>query len=122
MKRLKQIIAILVVTKLVTTSFSTNVYAKAKTPRLNKSSLSLYVGKSYNSKIKGSVKNKSFKSKNKQIITVNKKGKVTAKKKGKTTIICKVYYKSGKKTRTKTLKCKVIVKKKTLISTSEREF
>lgn len=30
--------------------------------------------------------------------------------------------KSGKKTRTKTLKCKVIVKKKTLISTSEREF
>ena len=104
MKRLKQIIAILVVTKLVTTSFSTNVYAKAKTPRLNKSSLSLYVGKSYNLKIKGSVKNKSFKSKNKQIITVNKKGKVTAKKKGKTTIICKVYYKSGKKTRTKTLK------------------
>ena len=60
-----------------------NVYAKAKTPRLNKSSLSLYVGKSYNLKIKGSVKNKSFKSKNKQIITVNKKGKVTAKKKVK---------------------------------------
>mgnify|MGYP003045162207 FL=1 len=52
-----------------------NVYAKAKTPRLNKSSLSLYVGKSYNLKIKGSVKNKSFKSKNKQIITVKKKGK-----------------------------------------------
>lgn len=119
MKRLKQIIAILVVTTLVATSFSTNVYAKAKTPRLNKSSLSLYVGKSYNLKIKGSVKKKSFKSKNKKIITVNKKGKVTAKKKGKTTIICKVYYKSGKKTRTKILKCKVIVKKKTPISTPE---
>lgn len=55
-------------------------------------------------------------SKNKKIATVNSKGVVAGKKAGKSTdIICKVKYKtkSSKKVQSKTLKCKVKVKKST---------
>lgn len=61
------------------------------------------------------IKSQKWSSANKKIATVNKKGTVSGKKAGKsTTISCKVKYvtRSSKKTLSKTLKCKVTVKKK----------
>lgn len=52
----------------------------------------------------------SYKSKDKKIAKVTKKGKVTAVKVGKTTVLVKVTYKKNKKKYTKNLKQKVVVK------------
>ena len=51
----------------------------------------------------------------KSVAAVSKKGKITAKKAGKAVIRCKVKYiaKASKKAKTKTLKCRVVVKKNT---------
>lgn len=84
------------------------VYAAQK-PVLSKKSLVLKVGKSkkiYVKRVSKKVKKK-WKSKNKKIAAVNKKGKITAKKPGKTTIICTFRYKG----KTYRKKCKVTVKK-----------
>lgn len=70
---------------------------------LNKKKVTLKVGKTYQLKVSGTKKTVKWSSKNKKIATVSKKGKITAKKAGKTTIIAKI--------NSKTLKCKVIVKK-----------
>lgn len=61
------------------------------------------------------IKSQKWSSANKKIATVNKKGTVSGKKAGKsTTITCKLKYvtRSSNKTKSKTLKCKVTVKKK----------
>lgn len=75
--------------------------------KLNKSSSSVYVGKSI--KLKATVKGKSSKvtwsSSNKKIATVSSSGKVTGKKTGKVTIYAKA---NGK-----TAKCTVTIKKLT---------
>ena len=75
-----------------------------KKPYLNKTSKTIYKGKSYTLKITGT-KAVSWKSSNKSIATVNGKGTVTAKKAGKATITCKG--KDGK-----SYKCKITVKNK----------
>ena len=62
----------------------------------------LYVGKSFTLKIKGTSKTVKWSSNNKSVATVSAKGKVTAKKVGTATITAKV---GGKK-----LNCKVTVK------------
>lgn len=83
---------------------TTNIQAKTKKqPILNKSKITLSVGKSYQLKVKNNKKKVSWSTSNKKIAKVNKKGKITAIKKGS----CKIYAKfSGKK-----LTCKVKVKK-----------
>lgn len=83
----------------------------AKKPRLSSKSITLKVGQSKTLKVKKKVKKAkvSWKSKNKKIAVVSKKGKVTAKKVGTTKVVCKV--KKGKKKFT--LTCKVTVKKTT---------
>ena len=65
------------------------------------------------------IKKVTYKSKNKKIATVSKKGKVTAKKKGSTQIIATVKYTYKKKTYTKklTYKVKVTTKKVTVTPT-----
>lgn len=80
-----------------------------KSVKLNKKKLTLKVGKTY--KLKATVNPKNaenkavtFKSSNKKVATVDKKGKVKAKAKGKCTIT--VTTKDGKKT----AKCKITVK------------
>ena len=79
------------------------VDAKAATNvHLNKTKTTLYVGQSTTLKLSGA-KVKKWKSNDKNIATVNKNGKVTAKKKGTTTIVATT--KNGK-----TYKCKVTVK------------
>ena len=57
-----------------------------KNPKLNKSKLTLKKGKTFKIKITGLVGKAKFKSANKKVAKVSKKGKITAKKKGKTTI------------------------------------
>lgn len=108
MKQKKRILAIVLTLVLVVTmipSVQINVQAKSKM-KLNKKKVTLYVGK----KVKLKVKNKNIKGKikwkstNKKVAVVTKKGRVKAKKQGKATIIAKV----GKKK----LKCKIVVKKK----------
>lgn len=78
--------------------------------KLNKTKVTLYVGKSVQLKVKGTTKKVTWKSSNKKVATVTSKGKVTAKKKGKATITAKV---SGKK-----YTCKVTVKEVALKSIS----
>lgn len=76
-----------------------------KKAALNKTSLKLKVGKTYQLKTKNVKGTVTWKSSNKKIATVSKKGKVTAKKAG-STVIKATYKKNGK---VKTLKCKVTV-------------
>ena len=76
----------------------------AKKVSLNKTSLTLYVGKTATLKLNGSAI-KSAKSSNSKVAAVNNKGKVTAKKKGTATITV-----TGKNK--KNYKCKVTVKEK----------
>ena len=80
------------------------VNAKPRRMKINKSKATVYVGKTVKLKIKNKGNKKvKWKSKNRKIATVTKKGLVKGKKKGKTSIIAKV----GKKT----FKCKITVKR-----------
>ena len=90
--------------------FMLSVDVKAATDvSLNKTKTTLYVGQSTTLKLSGA-KVKKWKSNDKNIATVNKNGKVTAKKKGTTTIVATT--KNGK-----TYKCKVTVKNVSLNKT-----
>ncbi len=80
---------------------ATNVTAAAK-PKLNKKNITVTVGKKVKLKVKNAGKKKiSWKSSNKKIATVSKKGVVKAKKIGKTIVTAKI----GKKA----YKCRVTV-------------
>lgn len=81
---------------------SVSVSEKKKNIALNKTSLTLKKGKTYQLKLKNTTKKVTWKSSNKKVVTVGKKGKVTAKKKG-TAVVSAI---SGKKT----YRCKVKVK------------
>lgn len=83
----------------------------ASSVKLNKTSITIQVGKTYNLKVKGTKKKVKWKTANKKVATVNSKGKVTGKKAGTTTVTAEV----GKKT----LKCKVIVKKGKILSVNK---
>ena len=80
--------------------------AEAKAVKLNKKIVYLAPKMKVKLKVKGTGKKVKWKSSNKKVATVSKKGKVTAKKPGKATITAKV---KGKK-----LKCKIIVEKKSV--------
>nr|MBP3597883.1 Ig-like domain-containing protein [Eubacterium sp.] len=84
-------------------SMPVSASAAKKQPKLNKTKLTLKVGKTAKLKVKNTKKKVKWSSSKKKVATV-KNGKVTAKKVGKTTITAKV----GKKK----LKCKVTVTKK----------
>ena len=90
-----------------TTNDATLAASKTTTKKaaLNKTSLKLKKGKTYQLKTKNVKGTITWKSSNKKIATVSKKGKVTAKKAG-STVIKATYKKNGK---VKTLKCKVTV-------------
>ena len=113
MNHVKKILAVLLTLALVITllpMMQINANAKTKT-KLNKKKVTVYVGKNVKLKVKNKPAKKKvkWKSTNKKVATVTKKGKVKAKKAGKTTIIAKI----GKKK----YKCKVTVKKKTVETT-----
>ena len=82
-----------------------NVEAASKV-KINKTSTTIYVGKTETLKISGTSKKVKWTISNKSVATVSSKGKVTAKKAGTATITAKV---SGK-----SYKCKVTVKNPSL--------
>lgn len=75
-----------------------------ESPSLNKKSLTLAVGKTYNLKLNGTKQKVVWKSKNSSVAAINSKGKVTAKKAGSTYVYAKVLGKS--------FSCKVTVQSK----------
>jgi len=95
---------VLFVLMLIIITIATPVQAKTKIT-LNAKKKTLVVGKTYTLKVKGTKKKVKWSSSKKSVATVSKKGKVKAKKAGTAIIKAKV---AGK-----TLKCKIIVKKKT---------
>ena len=86
------------------------IVKKAKSIKLNKTSIALDKGWVTALKVTGTTKKVTWKSSNKSIATVSSKGQIKAKKVGKCTITAKV---SGK-----TLKCKLTVTKPTAINTT----
>ena len=105
MAKLKKSLVILLTFIMVLTLMPVQTKA-AKKVKLNKSKLSLKVGKSFSLKLKNAKSKKvKWSSSKKKIATVSKKGKVKAKKKGS----CKITAKYKKKKYV----CKVTVKKKT---------
>lgn len=78
--------------------FPVSTDAKVK---INKKAITMTIGQTTKLKIKGTNKKVKWKSKKKSIVSINKKGKLTAKKAGKTTIIATIG--------SKKYKCKVTV-------------
>ena len=98
----RKILASLALCTAVATSLTLAQSAQAATPKLNKSSISIYKGKTYKLKVSGTKSKIKWTSKNKKVATVTSSGTVKGVKKGSTYIYAKV----GKKT----LKCKVTIK------------
>ena len=86
------------------TPITTATTVEAASVKLNYSKLTLYKGQKKQLKIKGTKKKAKWSSNKKSVVSVDKKGKITAKKKGTAVITAKV----GKKN----YKCKVTVKVK----------
>lgn len=107
----KKIVAVLIAISLIVIGSMPFTVSAATAPKLGSTSKTLFVGDSYTLKVTGSnIKSKSFSSSNKKVATVTSKGVVKAVKKGSATITATVKYKSGSKTVTKKLSCKVTVK------------
>ena len=93
--------------------------SKKATVKLSSGKLILKAGAKKTLKLKKKnvkkIKSMKWTSSKKSVAAVSKKGKITAKKAGKAVIRCKVKYiaKASKKAKTKTLKCRVVVKKNT---------
>lgn len=97
-----------VITQAAETSQAADSYIAAA--KISKTSLSLYVKKSYTLKVSGTTKKVTWSSSNTAVAKVSSTGKVTAVKKGSCTITAKVG--------TKKLTCKVTVKNPTISVTS----
>lgn len=108
----KRMIMIIIVLLALLAALSDAFHAEAATKyRLNKTKLKVSIGRTARLKVKNSGKKRvKWKSSNKKIATVSKKGLVKGRKKGKTVITATV----GKKK----LKCRVTVKKKKTVSTT----
>ncbi len=100
---MKRVLSCLLAISLIAGMSSTQV-SKAATIKLNKTKVTLTVGKTCQLKLKGTTKKIKWTSSKKSVATVSSKGKVKAKKIGNATISARV---SGKKYR-----CKVTVKAK----------
>lgn len=101
MRRMKKVVSLVLVLMLIITLMPVNANAAVK---LNVTEKTIAVGESVTLKVTGTAQKVTWKSSNKKVVTVTKKGKVTGKKEGKATISAKV----GKKT----LKCKITVQGK----------
>lgn len=105
MKRIRlQILAFVLALSLIVPFLGTAPAEAKKKIALNRKKVTLYVGKSYQLKVKGTKKSVRWKTNKRKVATVTKKGKVTAKKAGTAKITART---AGKK-----LVCRVIVKKK----------
>lgn len=105
MKRMKRVVALLLVFTLTSSILFSAALTEARAKlRLNRKAVTVYVGKTVRLSVKGTKKKVTWKSQNKKVASVSKKGVVKGRKSGKTRITAKV---RGKK-----LICKVTVKKK----------
>ena len=103
-KVLKKVIAIVSASTLLVSTMPMEQVQAAKKVKLNKTKVTITVGKSVKLKLKNARKKVTWKSSNKKVAVVNKKGKVTGKKAGSVKITAKS---TGKR-----YTCKVVVKKK----------
>ena len=100
-KYVKKLMAMLMVMLLVVTMAAPATVSAAPV-RLNKSSVTVLVGKTYQLKVKGTKKKAKWSSSNKKVATVNSKGVITGRKAGTVKVTAKI----GKKKYT----CKVKIK------------
>lgn len=103
MNKFKKLCAIVMTLIMVFSVTPQSVFA-AKKVKLNKTKVTVYVGKSVQLKVNNNRKKVKWSTSNKKVAIVSKKGKVKGKKVGKATITAKI----GKKK----YKCKITVKKK----------
>lgn len=103
MGKFKKLCAIVMVLIMAFSVTPESVFA-AKKVKLNKTKVTVYVGKSVQLKVNNNKKKVKWSTSNKKVAIVSKKGKVKGKKVGKATITAKI----GKKK----YKCKITVKKK----------
>ncbi|MBS5933730.1 MAG: Ig-like domain-containing protein [Clostridiales bacterium] len=96
----KRLMSCLLVLILIVSSLITSNYAQAAV-KINKSKVTMYVGKSTQLKVTGTTKKVTWSTDNKSVAIVSSKGKVTAKEEGSATITAR--------TNGKTYKCYVTV-------------
>lgn len=110
MKKLKSLLVGLVLALVCVSMVTSTDVVEASSIKLNKTSLTIYTGKTSTLKVSGTSKKVTWSTSNKKVATVSSKGTVSAKSSGTVTITAKV--------NSKNLRCKVTVKKPTISKTS----
>ena len=105
MKKFKSLLFGLVLALVCVSMVTSTDVVQASSIKLNKTSLTIYTGKTSTLKVSGTSKKVTWSSSNKKVATVSSKGTVSAKSAGTATITAKVNKKN--------LRCKVTVKKAT---------
>ena len=105
MKRLKSLLISLVLALTCVSMVTSTDFVQAASIKLNKTSITLYTGKTSTLKVSGTSKKVAWYTSNKKVATVSSKGVVSAKSPGQATITAKVSKKN--------LKCRVTVKRST---------
>ena len=105
MKKLKSLLISLVLALTCISMVTSPNFVQATSIKLNKTSLTIYTGKTSTLKVIGTSKKVSWSTSNKKVATVSSKGIVSAKYPGKATITARV--------NNKNLNCKVTVKRQT---------
>lgn len=111
MKKTSKIVSFILVAVLAISLAGGKTVGAATRTKLNKSRITVKVGKTVKLKVRNTKKRVKWKSSNRKIATVSKKGRVKGKKQGKAIITAKV----GKKK----YKCRVIVKGKKVVLTTK---
>ena len=109
-KKLKSLLVSLVLALACISMVTSTDVVEASSIKLNKTSLTIYTGKTSTLKVSGTSKKVTWSTSNKKVATVSSKGTVSAKSSGTATITAKV--------NNKNLRCKVTVKKPTINKTS----
>ena len=110
MKKFKSLLFGLVLALVCVSMVTSTDVVQASSIKLNKTSLTIYTGKTSTLKVSGTSKKVTWSTSNKKVATVSSKGTVSAKSSGTATITAKV--------NNKNLRCKVTVKKPTINKTS----
>ena len=105
MKRLKSLLISLVLALTCVSMVTSTDFVQAASIKLNKTSVTMYTGKTSTLKVSGTSKKVTWSTSNKKVATVSSKGVIYAKSVGQATITAKVSNKN--------LKCKVTVKRPT---------
>ena len=113
MKKLKSLLISFVLALTCVSMVTSTDFVQAASIKLNKTSITMYTGKTSTLKVSGTSKKVTWSTSNKKVATVSSKGVVSAKSAGKATITAKVSNKN--------LNCKVTVKKQTTSKNTARK-